>query len=463
MFTTTNWYEKSIDDIYDFDSELSDQESFLFLYYLLNNYPNLEIEWIEFLEEIIDYQFEHGNVYEVLNFVNIYREKFPDQYEWQYGFIEKDLIPHLLYLGDINTVKERLEIIKNNPDDGLDTVTIDALYHLIFHGYYDLALDYSKSVWKPLFDSDEVIDYSHVEFCATIYQNELEELYQKILNGEQFDIDSFIKTMATYEVDDIKTVFKTVFQNLKDPLDKIDIEAKIENGNDDLLLTLNIQFLKYMKEKFGMPFMHSDRLWSLMQAIELFGSAIQINGFFYIPYPILSKYINYWYEESFYSNEVEMFGKIFGLRFAYKFLYDNELISDLYYRQMEENISLLQYEFMVHCQDKLWQMKFIYKWPQINTAWSSMEKLFSETYNYNIDDSVFENLNNYFETYMLPDRIQQEIDTYKDQEIDEVQDLDYDDRWQPTEPYINIEPKIGRNEPCPCGSGKKYKKCCLEN
>ncbi|MGD8877445.1 MAG: SEC-C metal-binding domain-containing protein, partial [Syntrophobacterales bacterium] len=23
------------------------------------------------------------------------------------------------------------------------------------------------------------------------------------------------------------------------------------------------------------------------------------------------------------------------------------------------------------------------------------------------------------------------------------------------------ERKIGRNEPCPCGSGKKYKKCCL--
>lgn len=28
------------------------------------------------------------------------------------------------------------------------------------------------------------------------------------------------------------------------------------------------------------------------------------------------------------------------------------------------------------------------------------------------------------------------------------------------EPYIRTEPKIGRNEPCPCGSGKKYKKCC---
>ena len=25
---------------------------------------------------------------------------------------------------------------------------------------------------------------------------------------------------------------------------------------------------------------------------------------------------------------------------------------------------------------------------------------------------------------------------------------------------VNKERKVGRNEPCPCGSGKKYKKCC---
>ena len=25
------------------------------------------------------------------------------------------------------------------------------------------------------------------------------------------------------------------------------------------------------------------------------------------------------------------------------------------------------------------------------------------------------------------------------------------------------EPKIGRNDPCPCGSGKKFKKCCGKN
>jgi uncharacterized protein len=28
------------------------------------------------------------------------------------------------------------------------------------------------------------------------------------------------------------------------------------------------------------------------------------------------------------------------------------------------------------------------------------------------------------------------------------------------EPFRRAEPKTGRNEPCPCGSGRKYKKCC---
>lgn len=28
-------------------------------------------------------------------------------------------------------------------------------------------------------------------------------------------------------------------------------------------------------------------------------------------------------------------------------------------------------------------------------------------------------------------------------------------------PYVREHKRIGRNQPCPCGSGKKYKKCHL--
>jgi hypothetical protein len=34
-----------------------------------------------------------------------------------------------------------------------------------------------------------------------------------------------------------------------------------------------------------------------------------------------------------------------------------------------------------------------------------------------------------------------------------------DKPWKPPSPY-HAPPKVGRNDPCPCGSGKKFKKCC---
>lgn len=33
-------------------------------------------------------------------------------------------------------------------------------------------------------------------------------------------------------------------------------------------------------------------------------------------------------------------------------------------------------------------------------------------------------------------------------------------RREPAAPIVNEQPKVGRNDLCPCGSGKKYKKCC---
>ena len=55
-----------------------------------------------------------------------------------------------------------------------------------------------------------------------------------------------------------------------------------------------------------------------------------------------------------------------------------------------------------------------------------------------------------------------------------------DDEWEettdenaaPDQPHLQIAtgekpylapPKVGRNDACPCGSGRKYKKCCSAN
>ena len=47
------------------------------------------------------------------------------------------------------------------------------------------------------------------------------------------------------------------------------------------------------------------------------------------------------------------------------------------------------------------------------------------------------------------------IEPDKPEDISEVQRL-----LNPPKPK-QADPKVGRNDPCPCGSGKKFKKCCM--
>jgi hypothetical protein len=56
------------------------------------------------------------------------------------------------------------------------------------------------------------------------------------------------------------------------------------------------------------------------------------------------------------------------------------------------------------------------------------------------------------------------VNNWYDSEDDQQEEGPGSDRLAEENPGggpVIREPKVGRNDPCPCGSGKKYKKCCL--
>jgi hypothetical protein len=58
---------------------------------------------------------------------------------------------------------------------------------------------------------------------------------------------------------------------------------------------------------------------------------------------------------------------------------------------------------------------------------------------------------------------QHNVDRPYDRELDPFDDEDFGDdgdAWAYSGTIRNTTPKVGRNDPCPCGSGKKFKKCC---
>ncbi|KAA6313422.1 hypothetical protein EZS27_035803, partial [termite gut metagenome] len=48
------------------------------------------------------------------------------------------------------------------------------------------------------------------------------------------------------------------------------------------------------------------------------------------------------------------------------------------------------------------------------------------------------------------------------QMAEDADEMNEKSHLSPATPYRDIS-KIGYNDPCPCGSGKKYKKCCGNN
>ena len=75
---------------------------------------------------------------------------------------------------------------------------------------------------------------------------------------------------------------------------------------------------------------------------------------------------------------------------------------------------------------------------------------------YNLFDKMLQNVDRDVTVSLLKSEIRQNIERKEKKEKLITNDPDKGDKKQPKK----VGKKIGRNDPCPCGSGKKYKQCC---
>lgn len=90
---------------------------------------------------------------------------------------------------------------------------------------------------------------------------------------------------------------------------------------------------------------------------------------------------------------------------------------------------------------------------------------------YEIEDAFTKNeknLSHYTHDWMSfydEDKMKQRQECWKEESTEIIEKDAYDEEDFGEEkilrPFVKDVPEIGRNKPCPCGSGKKYKKCCL--
>jgi len=182
-----NWANWSVDDIFEFIMDLDSDEKIKVVRELLEDWPDLEIDAMELIDELRYELIFLDRSSELENLVKIYQDNFPGSYESEFEFTERDLITYHLFRNNTDKVKERMSIVMKNPVEGVDNVTIRALFQLVFYKHDGLALEYARTVWKPILESKEIWGPAHLPFCMVLYLNALEEAWSEIRLGKMID------------------------------------------------------------------------------------------------------------------------------------------------------------------------------------------------------------------------------------------------------------------------------------
>lgn len=146
------------------------------------------------------------------------------------------------------------------------------------------------------------------------------------------------------------------------------------------MLYLNIQFLKFMKERFGIPFILSDNWWIMLYGRKLIRKGKEPGDYFYLGYKKLDAYFSDHFDFFYRVNDLEMFGKAFGLKYVYHFLAENGLIPGEKYEKMKRNIDALEFMLERAVQGDLWMMSFVFSWPQLEPADSFRQDVYESTF-----------------------------------------------------------------------------------
>ncbi len=352
----------SSDDIYDYSfKKVSEKDLLQFIERVLVERPDADVNFVEMFENTSEYK---NNRYDIiLDFADRFRKSHPEQYKQQYEFVELKLTDHAFDTMNLGLIDRCMEVVCQNPAKGIDTVTWVTLYRLIYHGLYSRAVEYSKTVWEPIANGDKLVGYPEVPFIMTIYLDGVEKQYEKIALDDSSDWKRFMKKMEKLGFDNDKKRIDTIYHALSTKMEGETLIRRLKQDPEYVFIELLYHFMRHMKKRYNMPFMHSEILFGFIQSRKLLVTKKKDRGFFFVPYNHLDNYVAERYDAFLGSNQIELFGQVWGLHYVYEFLYENRLISDDDYGLMVENLTNLKKNFLAIMGSDAWKLKYVTLWP----------------------------------------------------------------------------------------------------
>lgn len=393
-----------------------------------------KVDIVDFLISYLDdlgRQKEHDKIIKLIDLIYKYNKNSLEKRDYQY--IDG-------YILDIKLFKSELDItdfanLLATPVESIDKL-IKYLKKSIYYGYNEIAFNIATEVYATVKESPELIPGAETDFSSAIFLNKWQNHYENIKKGSDIDKEELISFLEKYDYH--------MAEHYDDILGYLTLEDRYSEDYNQEFLEKHRRFLtktswiftRYMYENKNFTFQISDSIWeeslSCLLKNKTLEELVWLNDLFMIDRLEFMAYLKNM--TSFLSDNYEdLFLLLWGIVYLYDFLYDQGIISEIVYKSALKIFEWARQEVLLAYSSILWKNSFVVRWPKPDSTEQELfnkekELFISSFYNKEIDS-------NYFSKKVQENYIIQE--------------------------NVKKSKKYGRNDPCPCGSGKKYKKCCL--
>jgi SEC-C motif len=381
-----------------------------------------------------------------INLRNILKTQQKDIYEKEFIFFDETILRYALFIGDDLLVKDAFQQFVGNPDRDID-VYLPLLRLLALYGKGDWVEDICDKNYD-IINGGSYVGAPGLELAKYVMCHRLEVEYLKFKETGNFNSESYFNRLKRFQLDKFKAKNKAELIDalIKPIADAQTLKKAYDTDKHYTKMLLANSFMRYAYEEKGMPFIVSGVIWELMS--DYWHEDDVLKAPFHLDEKSFDKYAMslMGFFNHYFCNTIAV---VLGATYVYDFLKQIELITENEHKKAVKDIGKLSGAIQ-NLGERLWKNGFFQSWQIAD----SVDLLQFQTLIENTDISF---------TSVQEVEYKSHNEHYGLDNIDEKLNKAIKERFKKLEPnYVPVrtEPKIGRNDPCTCGSGKKYKKCC---
>lgn len=436
-----------------------------------------ECDPVDIILETVGQQVYAKNYDNILKFISIVQQAQPEIYKESFIYLNDFLVDYYLFHQDIAKVEEAFALYIANPLQGYD-VYLKVFQKILFYQRTELLSSATSENYEIVSESDEIMDGGFEIAVAKFYMI-LQEVHER--GSEKLERDDFRSKLKEFGFEFGDDLLSWLEDGLsKTQLSTDELSSLLRKDKANFIVVLRGYYFQYMYER-GFEFYLSGQIWDKMFEFWEENNEKQktFNSYFKVTTASFKKYL-FDQKIMFSTDKPKIIATLWGSVYIYEFLHKLDIISTEMYEDYLKTSQKLKGSIIGLYTPDLWNSNFVHHWAKpdsvSDTEFREETNIFKKSISFIyedfsvIKDKMADELSKIGEmSYHIikggesrekPEKSNLFNNLFNFDEID----YDGERRGAPSdrrtlEP-VRSEEKIGRNDPCPCGSGKKYKKCC---